>query len=137
MWYNCIEEIVFRDEDFNSDFPCDPRGGLAALQRKVQALQAAYMVCLYQNWEGTDASKSRVRRSRFATLISVSQLSFLVIGVVIDRYKYRQLEMLALQQEYTEIIAHKQDMSSNGITSPPEKRLFGKYNHQVTDRDYC
>jgi hypothetical protein len=41
-------------------------------RNRVQALQAAYMVCLYQNWEGSDASKRRIRRYRFAALVSVS-----------------------------------------------------------------
>jgi hypothetical protein len=72
MWFNCVEEMVFIDEDFNSDSAPPPE--LVAYRRKIQALQAAYMVCLYQNWEGTDASKSRIRRYRFATLVSVSFL---------------------------------------------------------------
>jgi hypothetical protein len=28
-------------------------------------------VCLYQNWEGTDASKRRIRRYRYSTVVSV------------------------------------------------------------------
>jgi hypothetical protein len=74
IWFNCVEEMVFIDEDFNSDSAYLPSGGLTVHRRKIQALQAAYMVCLYQNWEGTDASKSRIRRYRFATLVSVSFL---------------------------------------------------------------
>lgn len=71
MWFNCVEELVFTDEDFNSDLACLVSNGL--LHRNVvQALQAAFMVCLYQNWEGSDASKRRIRRYRFATLVSVS-----------------------------------------------------------------
>lgn len=34
-------------------------------------MQAAYIVCLYQNWEGSDQAKRRIRRHRFATLVSV------------------------------------------------------------------
>lgn len=41
-------------------------------ERKVQALQAAYIVCLYQNWEGGDAGKRRIRRFRFGTMVAVS-----------------------------------------------------------------
>lgn len=66
-WYNCVEEVVFQDDDFCANdedrtFPSKER---------LQALQAAYIVCLYQNWEGTDFSKRRVRRFRYNTLIAV------------------------------------------------------------------
>lgn len=71
-WFNCVEELVFIDEDFNSDVSFSS-GSLGARRNKIQALQAAYMVCLYQTWEGGDASKRRIRRNRFATLVSVSQ----------------------------------------------------------------
>ncbi|GFF38041.1 C2H2 type zinc finger domain protein [Aspergillus udagawae] len=68
MWFNCVEEAVFADEDFNRD-PVSPFHPVRDRQ-KMQALQAAYMVCLYQNWEGTDASKKRIRRHRFSTVVS-------------------------------------------------------------------
>ena len=75
-WFNCVEEMVFTDEDFNSDpaYPFNP----AANRRKIQALQASYMVCLFQNWEGADASKKRIRRSRYGTVVSVSFRTILV-----------------------------------------------------------
>jgi hypothetical protein len=53
-WFDSVEEMAFSDEDF-----CDnSRAGSTSLmtfdpsksRRKVQALQAAYAVCLYQNW---------------------------------------------------------------------------------------
>ncbi|KAL4794365.1 hypothetical protein BDV19DRAFT_379494 [Aspergillus venezuelensis] len=71
-WFNCVEELVFIDEDFNSDFSFSS-GSFGAHRSKIQALQAAYMVCLYQTWEGDDASKRRVRRNRFATLVSTAR----------------------------------------------------------------
>ena len=79
MWFNCVEEMVFTDDDFCSDTePSSPGSEVSqpanvlASRRKLQALQAAYIVCLYQNWEGTDASKRRIRRFRFSTVVSVS-----------------------------------------------------------------
>jgi hypothetical protein len=72
MWFNCVEEAVFADEDFNRD-PVSPFHPVRDRQ-KMQALQAAYMVCLYQNWEGTDSSKKRIRRYRFSTVVSVGPL---------------------------------------------------------------
>lgn len=71
-WFNCVEEAVYADDEFNRDpiMPFHP----ARDRQKVQALQAAYMVCLYQDWEGTDAGKKRIRRHRFSTVLSVSLL---------------------------------------------------------------
>lgn len=79
MWFNCVEEMVFNDDDFCSDTepnsPVDDRSpspDVLASRPKLQALQASYIVCLYQNWEGSDASKRRIRRRRFSTVVSVS-----------------------------------------------------------------
>lgn len=77
MWFNCVEEMVFADDDFCRDIEPPAVTDISipvstpANQRKLQALQAAYLVCLYQNWEGTDASKRRIRRHRFSTVVSV------------------------------------------------------------------
>jgi hypothetical protein len=74
IWFNCVEEIVFTDDDFCND-PLNNQDTLllSPIQNisKIQALQAAYMVCLYQGWEGTEANKRRIRRYRFSTVISV------------------------------------------------------------------
>lgn len=74
MWLNCVEEIVFIDDDFNSDLSNRSSCSIATHRRKIQILQAAFVVCLFQTWEGTDCSKGRIRRYRFATLVSVSEL---------------------------------------------------------------
>ncbi|KAL1890729.1 hypothetical protein Sste5346_008054 [Sporothrix stenoceras] len=81
MWFNCVEEIVFIDDDFCSPPQGDPQNaGLnggpfdpVTNKRKIQALQASYIVCLYQNWEGTNESKQRIRRYRFSTVVSVAR----------------------------------------------------------------
>ncbi|KAJ5103941.1 hypothetical protein N7532_004470 [Penicillium argentinense] len=73
MYLNCVEEIVFIDNDFNSDLSYSSSCSLAHHRSKIQILQAAYIVCLYQNWEGCESSKCRVRRHRFATLVSTAR----------------------------------------------------------------
>ncbi|KAL2256901.1 hypothetical protein VTK26DRAFT_956 [Humicola hyalothermophila] len=78
-WFNCVEEMVFADDDFCRDVDPSPTTDMAqpvstlATRRKLEALQAAYVVCLYQNWEGTDASKRRIRRHRFSALVSAAR----------------------------------------------------------------
>ncbi|RFU34098.1 hypothetical protein B7463_g2207, partial [Scytalidium lignicola] len=72
-WFNCVEEVVFVDDDFtgNTTLTLDSHGPRLSIDRqRIQALQAAYTVCVYQNWEGTDISKSRIRRFRYATVVS-------------------------------------------------------------------
>lgn len=77
MWFNCVEEMVFTDDDFCSDVEpsaeTNQPADTLADWRKLQALQASYIVCLYQNWEGVDASKRRIRRHRFSTVVSVAR----------------------------------------------------------------
>jgi hypothetical protein len=69
--------MVFTDDDFCRDIDPPSDNDIAlpvntpANRRKLQALQAAYLVCVYQNWEGTDAGKRRIRRHRFSTVVSV------------------------------------------------------------------
>jgi hypothetical protein len=76
-WFNCVEEMVFADDDFCRDIEppavLDINAPLATTEtmHKLQALQAAYLVCALQNWEGADSSKRRIRRHRFSTLVSV------------------------------------------------------------------
>jgi hypothetical protein len=78
VWFNCVEEMVFTDDHLSSDLVAADTdeyataSSVATTRQKLQVLQAACIVCLYQNWEGTDASKRRIRRYRFSTVVSVS-----------------------------------------------------------------
>jgi hypothetical protein len=74
-WFDCVEEIVFNDRDFYDSSPTSSPGDPVKEERSrgnLQALQAAYIVCLFQNWEGTDASKRRIRRYRYSNVVAVS-----------------------------------------------------------------
>ncbi|KAK3986037.1 hypothetical protein QBC44DRAFT_144418 [Cladorrhinum sp. PSN332] len=75
IWFNCVEEMIFTDDDFCRDIDPETASQTSILESrpKLQALQAAVVVCLYQNWEGTDASKRRIRRHRFSTVVSVAR----------------------------------------------------------------
>lgn len=71
-WFDAVEEMVFNDEWLEEDSTAststrNPEGDL----KRLQSLQAAYFVCLFQNWEGSDSSKRRIRRHRYNTLIAV------------------------------------------------------------------
>ncbi|KAI1616306.1 hypothetical protein EDD36DRAFT_428892 [Exophiala viscosa] len=75
-WFNCVEELVFSIDDLCDDSPvssfCDT-GEAQWWRGKLRALQAAYMVCLYQNWEGTHSSKRRIRRYRYSTMVAAAR----------------------------------------------------------------
>ncbi|KAK1782025.1 hypothetical protein QBC45DRAFT_18517 [Copromyces sp. CBS 386.78] len=80
VWFNCVEEMAFNDDDFCNDnepnSPADDDSNPPSVlhcKRKLQALQAAYIVCIYQNFEGSDPSKRRIRRHRFNTVVSVAR----------------------------------------------------------------
>lgn len=90
-WFNCVEEMVFTDDDLCDDTPtpvCRDTGEVQWRREKLRALQAAYMVCLYQNWEGTASSKRRIRRYRYSTVVAAGR----DIGIHNARHPdYRQL----------------------------------------------
>ncbi|EXJ90699.1 hypothetical protein A1O1_03803 [Capronia coronata CBS 617.96] len=74
MWFDIVEKIVFSDEttynlEEGSCTPCPPH----RLEARLRALQASYAVCLYQNWDGRNAAKGRIRRQRYSMVISVAR----------------------------------------------------------------
>ena len=76
LWFSCVEEMVFSDDDLFEDSPapvCRDTGEVLWRRGKLRALQAAYMVCLYQNWEGTNSSKRRIRRYRYSTVVAAAR----------------------------------------------------------------
>ncbi|RSM19509.1 hypothetical protein CDV31_001669 [Fusarium ambrosium] len=72
-WFNSVEEMVFNDDAFCDDAPYCPLLNPVQGIDKIQALQAGYLVCTYQNWEGNDNSKRRARRHRFNSLVSAAR----------------------------------------------------------------
>jgi hypothetical protein len=81
IWFNVIEEITFNHEVFSGNTTCEDQdeNTVASLSSRINILQAAYCVCLYQTWEGSKQSKRRVRRHRFNSIIWVSELIILFI----------------------------------------------------------
>lgn len=93
LWFNCVEELVFNSDDFCDDTQaptCRDTGEVKWRREKLRALQAAYMVLLYQTWEGTDSSKRRVRRLRFSMIIAAIR----DVGIVNARHaNYSELTL--------------------------------------------
>lgn len=70
IWMNCVEEMVFQDDDVCYDGERSPF--FPTIQR-LQAMQSMYLVCLFQNWEGDQAARSRIRRFRYGTVVAVAR----------------------------------------------------------------
>jgi hypothetical protein len=71
-WFDAVEEMVFDDDWLDEDLGAATHSpDVTGESQRLQSLQAAYFVCLYQNWEGSDSSKARIRRHRYNTLIAV------------------------------------------------------------------
>ncbi|KAL4810628.1 hypothetical protein BDV18DRAFT_155241 [Aspergillus unguis] len=72
MWFDAVEEMVF-DAEFLQE---DADASLDDAEHKsqtLQALQAAYLVCIFQNWEGSETTKRRIRRRRYSTVVAVAR----------------------------------------------------------------
>ncbi|KAJ5203155.1 hypothetical protein N7449_005234 [Penicillium cf. viridicatum] len=73
-WFNPIEDMVFNDQWLEEDFKTSTWAqNIGGESNRLKSLQAAYFVCLFQNWEGSDISKRRIRRHRYNTLIAIAR----------------------------------------------------------------
>jgi hypothetical protein len=77
FWYDYVEEMVFRDPYITLTVSNHSTWKMSSnyKRRTVQAIQAAYTVCIYQNWDGSPSARLRIRRRRFGEVITVLPLS--------------------------------------------------------------
>lgn len=75
IWADAIEESLFDDE-----FLLYEGGDLQDLQesdrdlRKLESLQAAFLLCLFQNWDGSEQAMERLRRRRYSAVVAVRSM---------------------------------------------------------------
>ncbi|KAE8330279.1 hypothetical protein BDV39DRAFT_202084 [Aspergillus sergii] len=65
LWFDRVEDIAFSLDTTDPQYLGRPE--------KLECLQAMYFVCLIQTWEGSPASKRRIRQSRFPSLLIVAR----------------------------------------------------------------
>jgi hypothetical protein len=69
LWFNSVEEMVF---DHKRLYHSPPREREREQNSKrLEALQAAYFICVLQNWEGAEENWPRIRHERHNTLVTV------------------------------------------------------------------
>ncbi|KAJ9245289.1 hypothetical protein DTO169E5_1156 [Paecilomyces variotii] len=104
MWFDVVEEIVFDDEWLEEDYTPstwarNPAGDL----KRLRSLQAAYFVCLFQNWEGSESSKQRIRRHRYNTLIAIARdlqpASITHVDEIIDDHSFQWASFIKMEEE--------------------------------------
>lgn len=74
IWFDAVEETVFDDEALQEEYldVCVNMKPSRKPQR-LEALQAAFFVCIFQNWEGSELTQRRIRRRRYSTVVAVSR----------------------------------------------------------------
>ncbi|GIK00364.1 hypothetical protein Aspvir_004387 [Aspergillus viridinutans] len=78
MWLDSVEEMIFGDECFmereTSDTSTGPLHNNAEwMKKRVECIQAAYLVCSLQKREGSVEAQGRMRRYRHATLVMLAR----------------------------------------------------------------
>ncbi|KAJ9654432.1 hypothetical protein H2198_006512 [Neophaeococcomyces mojaviensis] len=64
-WFEAVEQLVFHDLESNLDRKIS--------YRKTQIIQAAFLACIYQTWEGEGTARARIRRSRFNAVVTAAR----------------------------------------------------------------
>ncbi|KAL4953058.1 hypothetical protein BDW69DRAFT_200377 [Aspergillus filifer] len=76
MWLDCIEELVFSGDTFAEETGEPETASLDPLEhtkKRLERLQATYLVCSLQKREGSLEAKARVRRYRHATMVTLAR----------------------------------------------------------------
>jgi hypothetical protein len=75
-WLDPAEELVFQDEWLSGEAEnWQNDDSNERLRSKLKTLQAALLICVLQNWEGTVAARRRVRQRQYASVIAVGRSS--------------------------------------------------------------
>ncbi|KAJ5775461.1 uncharacterized protein N7511_000472 [Penicillium nucicola] len=71
-WLDSIEEFIFSDECFRDNPP--PSGNdLKWKKKRLQIIQAGYLVCSLQKREGPKDAQARIRRYRHASMVTLAR----------------------------------------------------------------
>lgn len=72
LWLDAAEETVFRDPFLAGDSRgISEEDSEDSLQEKLRTLQGALLICVLQNWEGSNAARKRIRRQQYSAVVFV------------------------------------------------------------------
>lgn len=60
-WFDAVENLAFNELQFESN--------LQHQYRRIQSIQAAYLACIYQTWDGGELDRTRIRHHRFKDIV--------------------------------------------------------------------
>ncbi|KAL5343059.1 hypothetical protein BJX70DRAFT_394487 [Aspergillus crustosus] len=108
LWCNSAEEIVFADQHFKRAVTIGNGSEALALRRDaLKALQAAYLMCLLQNWEGNDDSKKRITRVRFGMVTAIArELGFASASHHEPTQDHEDWERFIAREEFTRTLSY-------------------------------
>ncbi|KAH6884843.1 hypothetical protein B0T10DRAFT_577204 [Thelonectria olida] len=75
-WFNSVEELAYDQEILHDDtivISTGPIGNPDRIKKRLEAIQAAFLACVLQEWEGSTTSKQRVRRNRYSVLLAAAR----------------------------------------------------------------
>ncbi|KAJ5219995.1 hypothetical protein N7468_009199 [Penicillium chermesinum] len=74
IWVDAIEELIFDDEFLQYEYDgLHNQDDEVHNVKRLETLQAAFLVCLCQNWEGSEKAMERLRRRRYSTVIALAR----------------------------------------------------------------
>ncbi|KAH0838986.1 Zinc finger, C2H2 type domain containing protein [Fonsecaea pedrosoi] len=74
FWRNHVEEMVFVDMSSTPDFvTSDVTLSTDGVRAQLRSLQAAFVVCMYQIWEGRNFDAKRIRHERYGTVVTMAR----------------------------------------------------------------
>ncbi|KAH7149838.1 hypothetical protein B0J13DRAFT_548937 [Dactylonectria estremocensis] len=92
VWLNSVEELIFNDDVLHEEsitISCRSAENEKEIWRRLEAVQAAYFLCVLQNWEGSKESKQNVRRHRYTSIIAIAR-DFGLSTVTLDQVRVEQ-----------------------------------------------
>jgi hypothetical protein len=71
LWFDVVEKAVFSEDCLQEALTGSSQGHIYSRHELLRALQASFLVCAYQNWEGSNKTKERIRRLRYSMIVAV------------------------------------------------------------------
>ena len=72
-WFDSAEQFAFQELSGLNELEEDNVCNQHSMQTDLSTLQASFLMCCLQNWEGNKEAKTRIRRQRYSSLIEAAR----------------------------------------------------------------